>query len=338
MLFAAVPRRERHATKSILDVGVERLGDLLGAVLLGAISWLISPDSTTVVLVFAAGLGLAGFSVSRRLRGGYVQALEKSLLARTISATRATLDHTFGVNPGKAIRNAATTVRERSVVKSAVPDLPVQLMQDLRSSDPEVVRSVLRRQPLDTVLAPSIIPLLAWDSVLPDASAALKGMGSRITGQLVDALVDPEQQFVVRRRLPRVLGELNSQLAADGLIQALSDERFEVRFHAARALTQIKSRNPHVVIRRETITEVVEREVPNGFREPCPELAVDHVFGLLELVYPREAFHAAHRALKSGDDHLRRTSLEYLENVLPTSLWQRMLPLFEEEATLEAAV
>ena len=172
----------------------------------------------------------------------------------------------------------------------------------------------------------------------PDAATALKGMGSRITGQLVDALVDPDQEFAVRRRLPRVLGELDSQLAADGLIQALSDKRFEVRFHSARALTQIKARNPHIMIRRETITEVVEREVPNGFRDPCSQIAVDHVFGLLELVYPREPFHAAHRALKSGDDHLRRTSIEYLENVLPTSLWQRMLPLLEEEATLVPAV
>ena len=65
MLYAAVPRRERQATKSILDVGVERLGDLLGALLLGVIAWAASPESTTIMLVSAAVLGLAGFSISR---------------------------------------------------------------------------------------------------------------------------------------------------------------------------------------------------------------------------------------------------------------------------------
>ena len=338
MLFTAVPRKEREATKSILDVGVERLGDLLGALLLGGISWLITADSTAVVLVFAASLGFAGFSISRRLRNGYVQALEKSLLSRSMTAARHSMEHTFGETANGRRQLPSAMVRGKTDVKSPVPDLPVELIQSLRSSDPESVRTVLRRQSLDTFLAPSVIALLAWDEVAQDAIAALKGMGSRITGQLVDALVDPEQEFAVRRRLPRVLGELDSQLAADGLIQALSDARFEVRFHSARALTQIKGRNPRVMIRRESITDAVEREVPNGFSEPCQELAVDHVFGLLELVYPREAFHAAHRALRSGDDHLRRTSLEYLENVLPTSLWQRMLPLFEERATFAPAV
>jgi hypothetical protein len=37
----------------------------------------------------------------------------------------------------------------------------------------------------------------------------------------------------------------------------------------------------------------------------------------------------AYRALQSSDEHLRRTSLEYLEQILPLGLWQRILPLVD---------
>ena len=60
MLYAAVPRRERQATKAILDVGVERLGDLLGALLLGGHRLGSFTDSTTIMLVGAAVLGVVG--------------------------------------------------------------------------------------------------------------------------------------------------------------------------------------------------------------------------------------------------------------------------------------
>jgi hypothetical protein len=222
----------------------------------------------------------------------------------------------------------------------------VQLTQELRSSNPGIVRNALL-QPLELALAPSVIALLAWDEVSADAIDALKGMGARITGQLVDALLDPDQEFAIRRRIPRVLGEFESQRAADGLVEGLWDARFEVRFHAGRALEQLRNRNPQVVISRETIMKVVDRElrvspevsrnyrvIDSTHQKLEGTLTMDHVFRLLALIHAREPLQIAHRALMSGDLHLRRTSLEYLENVLPSPVWQRILPLFEEGTVL----
>ncbi len=171
-------------------------------------------------------------------------------------------------------------------------------------------------------------------------------MGSRITGQLVDALLDPGQEFAIRRRIPRVLAEFDLQRAVDGLIAALADARFEVRFHSGRALTQLQERNPNLVMDREAIIRTVEREFevgPEVWRhhrildtthdEPEGTLAVEHVFRLLALVYARDPLRIAYSALRSGDDYLRRTALEYLEQILPLALWQRILPLVEEPAT-----
>jgi AAA family ATP:ADP antiporter len=192
---------------------------------------------------------------------------------------------------------------------------------------------------MESDIAPYVIALLAWDAVAPDAVLALRRMGPRITGQLVDALLDPEQEFAVRRRVPRVLGEFGTERAVTGLVEGLSADRFEIRFRSAQALSKIKMRNPGVVINADIITKAVERELEaNSLPEPKGMITMDHVFRLLALIYPCEPLHAAHRGLESQDVRLRRTSLEYLENVLPASVWQRIMPVFEEGVSFATAV
>jgi hypothetical protein len=65
-------------------------------------------------------------------------------------------------------------------------------------------------------------------------------------------------------------------------------------------------------------------------KESGETITMDHVFRLLGLIHSREPLRIAHRALRSADEHLKGTSLEYLENILPDDLWQRLLPLFED--------
>ena len=67
-------------------------------------------------------------------------------------------------------------------------------------------------------------------------------------GALTDALLDPNQHFDVRRRLARVFSVCVSQRAAGGLLLALDDARFDVRFQAARSLNAIVEKNPRVLV------------------------------------------------------------------------------------------
>ena len=57
-------------------------------------------------------------------------------------------------------------------------------------------------------------------------------------------------------------------------------------------------------------------------------VSVEHAIVLLSLVLEREPLSLAYRALRSGDDALRGTALEYFENVLPETLRPLALPLF----------
>jgi hypothetical protein len=207
-----------------------------------------------------------------------------------------------------------------------------------------------RAEGISHALVPHVIPLLAWDKVANQATFALKKVAEENIGQLTDALIDPDQDFAVRRRLARVFAVGVSDRAAAGVMLGLDDLRFDVRYHSARALAAIHEKNPRVRIDRERIFEVVLKEVAVGrpvwesrrLLEVSPnDSALDqfvrdrageslaHVFTLLSLVLEREPLQIAFRSLHTDDDYLRGTALEYLESVLPPQIRQRLWPFLE---------
>jgi hypothetical protein len=148
-----------------------------------------------------------------------------------------------------------------------------------------------------------------------------------------------------------------SQRAADGLVVALDDARFDVRFQVARSLIAIVESNPKVKLHAERVYQVVQAELAvgrpvwesrrllDGFvsESPLDEYVRDragqslaHVFTLLSLVLPRQPLNIAFRSLTSGDRQLQGTALEYLENVLPAGVKQALWPyLMPSGASME---
>src|SRR5205823_4822218 len=144
-------------------------------------------------------------------------------------------------------------------------DAAVQDIKRLRSRDREQVVQVLHKEEgLEPALVPHVIPLLSWDAVANDAIFALRKIAEERVGELIDALIDPNQDFAVRRRLARAFSVCVSQRAADGMVLGLDDLRFEVRFQSGRSLAAIVDKNPLVRIDRDAILAVVTREVTVG--------------------------------------------------------------------------
>jgi hypothetical protein len=125
----------------------------------------------------------------------------------------------------------------------------------------EVLRSEAGLTP---ALVPHAIQLLAWDPVAPDAVFALRKVAAARVGELIDSLIDPEEEFAVRRRLARVFSVCTSQRAADGLLLGLDDLRFEVRYQCGRSLSAMHRKNPALVFDSERIFAVVMRETDVG--------------------------------------------------------------------------
>jgi hypothetical protein len=235
----------------------------------------------------------------------------------------------------------------------APSDPVIQQLADLRSADPARIQQALKRRPLETVLVAQVVRLMAWDAVSERAVRALSGVGPGITGQLADALLNPEEEFAIRRRVPRVLATFESERATAVLFRGLGDKRFEVRFQCGRALTRLQAKGVNVpvspdAVYRAVLNEVhVDRRVWEGRRllermdDSQESLFVDevlkdranrsleHVFTVLSLTLPREPLRIAFRGLHTDDPVLRGTALEYLESVLPDQVRRSLWPFLE---------
>jgi hypothetical protein len=262
------------------------------------------------------------------------------------------------------VRKTAATTDPRGAGSTATPtpspdtaagaDPYLQRIADLRSGDANRVRLVLAdRDAVGPDLAQHIVPLLAWDEVCIDVIKALQGIAAKITGQLLDTMLDTEEEFAIRRRIPRVLCVTDSRRAVEGLLKGLEDRRFEVRYQSGRALRIMRNRTASIVIDREQIVTAVRREAAVSRRvwqsqrlldrvddhDALPfadevlrtrtNRSLEHVFTILSLVLPAEPLRIAYRGLHTDDRALRGTALEYLESVLPPDIRERLWPLIE---------
>jgi hypothetical protein len=302
-------------------------------------------------------ISLSAVIVASRLNRWYIRALETSLIERGGSLDLA-YTHDYSMHTVliamRNVRAAARTARADSGTSKTTQPIDPEFddILGLRSRDRARVLAILSRDSnIGAALVPHVIPLLAWDAVADYALVALRRVAEERIGELTDALLDPNQDDVVRRRLARVFSMAVSQRAADGLLLALDDARFDVRFQAARSLVSIVDSNPKIHLSADRVYDLIVAEVAvgqpvwesrrllDGFvsESPLDEFVRDragqslaHVFTLLSLVLPRQPLQIAFRSLNTGDRQLRGTALEYLDNVLPArvrhGLWPFLVP------------
>jgi len=383
LLFGPVAPRDKRATKAVIDVGVARLGDAAGGGIIQVALLTASRQAWTIILVLGVILSAAALWIARRLQRGYLRTLERSLLAQADhldlhevdEMTTTAMLHTMGGIDLTQFRTALSgeqlgpTPPQIDEQESRGPGLAVAGLgpelaraHELSSRDAGRVRQALSTEPLTPTHVAFVIPLLAWDPVAREAIAALRSVAGRAVGQLVDALVDQDQPFAVRRRIPVVLGSCPSQRAVEGLIQALSDQRFEVRYRAGRVLSRIRTLDASLHIDRDRILSAVDREmqVDRGVWEGrrildqlededwSPVLdevlreradrSLEHVFTMLSLVYPPQPLKVAFQGIHTDDAILRGTALEYLETALPTAMWTKLQPFLEDTRSKKHAV
>ena len=353
LFYTPIPTAEKRAAKSIIDVAVDRLGDAVGGGFARlAIVFIPAAQSSAIVSLAIASSAGAVIAASH-LNRWYLRSLESSLVNQGAGMS---LTDTGDGSTAKVLltmqrrRAGRSTLRRPNAKATPVGtlDQSVQDILTLRSRSRDGAIEVLARvEELPALLIPHVIPLLAVEPIAEYATFALRKVAEQHVGQLTDALLDPNEDYSVRRRLARVLSIGVSQRAADGLLSALDDPRFDVRFQSARSLAAILDKNPRIVLDRERVYEVVLREVAvgrpvwegqrllNGLADESPldEFVRDragqslaHVFTLLSLVLPREPLQIAFRSIHSDDRHLRGTALEYLEGVLPAPIRHGLWP------------
>jgi ATP:ADP antiporter, AAA family len=393
LLYTPVSEAKKRATKAVIDVGCDRLGTVLGS----GLALLVLHSSAQVPSQWLLGavvvLALVTLPVTRRLHVGYVQALEQGLRERAAKLEavadpgEADVKERLGPDSRGALQGQREELIERveelqpgglsALIDERAAELPSDTVADLRARDEEMLetaRDLLSRRPDQvkralTRLTPHApgpacaILLLTHPEHCHDALQALRANAATLTGQLLDALLDPQLDFQLRRRIPRVLRACPTQRAADGLLLGIADERFEVRYECARALLKITDEAPALVISRAQVIEAIRREVESNQllsdyssaafdreddqddeRALVVELvrdragrSLEHLCTILSLVLEREPLRIAFTALHHDDDKYRGTALEYLDTVLPPEIRELIWPYLGEGAPLTTA-
>ena len=352
-LYNAIPAREKNASKTVVDVGAERVGDALGYGAAWALLSLGAAIAGRAQVALAMLLAIGALLLARSIHAEYLKSLRISLR-----------DHVERVNPAEILDSSTTLILTQQfrtpVPGSDVGPRPSSLVAQiaaLGTGEALEIRRVLQGdQPIAPRLVPHVIPLLARDDLAGLVIGVLRQIAPSCTGQMVDHLLDPTVEFDVRRRIPRVLIACPSARAVEGLLAGLDDERFEIRLPCGRSLARMRETYPGLHVDPETIFRRVSREVeverPVWVARQVVDAADDqpdsplldaklrrranrsleHVFNLLTLVLPNEPLRLAFRALHTDDRFLRGTALEYLESILPRSARDGIWPFLEAEA------
>ncbi len=363
LFYTPMPAAEKRSTKSVIDIGADRLGEGLAA---ATITLLLGIDRTNPgasvrpILAVTAVWSCVAVYLAFRLDKAYVTVLEKGLVRQTVvMAPEDAEDHltksvVLRTSSGISVTGGDFKMpsSEGAAPVIASTDATLRRLADLRSSDVTRVRGALQRcgDHLDPLWVPQLIELLGRDDVARPAHEALSKHVDRITGQLVDKLADPSVSFKIRRRIPRILAGTRSRLAWDGLFSQLTDDRFEIRQRCAKSLEKILQTYPAHRPEPPAIFEVVGKElaVCRGMlakrAAPTEEHGPDdgdfqmvdevlrerssqnmtHIATLLGLVLPQQSVRLAFRALHTDDTKLRGVALEYLDSVLPKALREEL--------------
>jgi hypothetical protein len=212
-----------------------------------------------------------------------------------------------------------------------------------------VIAALAKTGAVTRLHVPQIVELLAWDDVLPMARATLERLAPGQIGLFIDTMLDPTTDFVIRRRLPRVIATFPSPRSLEGLLDGLDDQRFEVRYHCSRGIDRILAANPSLSVDRSRTIAVVERELSvapqrwAGYRvldrpdtdEPArvtlpaedTSRFLEYILRLLSTIVAREPLEAAVQAVRSPIPGVRALALEYLDQVLPTAVLERLRQL-----------
>ena len=356
LLYTPISPADKRSGKVLIDVGADRSGDLLGGLIVMA---LLAVPAAAESLLFGAGMLLAAVclvlvlvlhrayvrQLADNLRSGQLRADEIPIVdattAHTVASTQTALDRDRLLAEIARFRGASSgesTVAEAGPTPSSdASPLPVGIdavtekIMALRGGDEAAIRRVLTSYSLSAELLPHAISLLRDERVLKETLRALRRMASSGAGQLVDALLDPMQHPLVRRRLPLVLARSDSPLAVVGLAAGLDSPDWNTRLRCAQALQTIRSAHPGARIDENLLLSHAENQARAIAGAPPAQPAGDprmqFIFYLFGALYDPETLDLCWHAVQSDDRAARGTALEYLENRVPAEIWALLQPI-----------
>lgn len=365
LLWVPVRSSLRRRAKAFVDTTVGNAGDGLGALIV--LLWVTLghlPSRFLSVFVILACLAL--LYLSRAMGAQYFATLR----SRLESSSSSELLNAAGLE--RADRLGATFTRlditrvlaTTGIHLDAPPEKPrapdtsadagaaesMTVFQMIRTGDSTLIGEALDG-PADWTVedVPTLTTFLARDAWLARAVHALASVGAEAVPYLSSVLGDESADFVIRRRIPRVLARIDHPDADSELVDALQAGRFEVRYRVALALRSRRQNSfPVAPGDRETaiweairaelsrekpvweLARLLDAEADDAFVENRiglrGELSLEHTFRMLSLVLEHKTTRAAYHGIVLDDPELKSFALEYLEQALPVDVRDRLWP------------
>jgi hypothetical protein len=361
-LYVPLAAGLRRKTKTFIDSVVDSAAEGAGAAVVFLWVTLLSLPSR-YLSVFIVILSLAFLIMSRRMDRQYLSTIvsrlkEEEEIARDRDddvqmSDRQLLSASFTHMDIRSILQEEDKQEAAGVQGEAVPreqPADVDTLALLRSANAQTVRTALITvKDWDEEHVAALTQLLARDPLKDHVTVTLRRLDEIAVQQLSSCLRDETTDFVIRRRIPRVLATSKTQIADDSLLDALTANRFEVRYRACVALSQRRKKKLPVSSRdwRSLIWRAIESEVKRdrpvwelqrlldevdaadddlvGERiDARGALSLEHTFRMLSMVLDPEPVRAAFLGILYKAEELRNFALEYLEQVLPGDIRSRL--------------
>ncbi|MBK6689033.1 MAG: hypothetical protein IPG45_31490 [Deltaproteobacteria bacterium] len=360
LLYTPIAPGEKRPTKVVIDVGLARVASMIGSgaiLILVAMTW----SSPLVFLGLAIASALLLTLLSLGLHARYVQELAISLQSgaiqletqdivdlttrRTLASTTVAIDRDRLLAEIEALRAQGsggvaaavdTVVRREVDAHHFETDRRLKLIRTFTTGTSAEILAGLEEGPIEPHWVPFLIPLLGGPEpqIVAAVTTTLKKAVAAHAGLLTDFFLDPRTPRITRRRLTQILEGSDDPRVSYALFQSLPEADFELRFLIARALLEIRRKNPSshpptervfTQIRAELSTTPAAWKVRSHFmgepEGPTPgHRGLELVFNLLGLVLDPEVSGLCLGALNGRDERLRGTAVEYLLNVLPADV------------------
>ncbi len=363
VVYVPVPSMVRRKTKTFIDSVIDSAGEGMGAAAVFLVVTLAGFQSR-LLSVFIIVLAAVLIYLNRRMGGQYfatvAQQLQQSGGRAEIRAAVAGLDSRdllSGSFTRLDIRGLLEDETAPADAADRVDEVPRQpgaggelLLGTLRSADMQVVsRALEENADWSAEHVPALARLLARDPLVDRAVVALLRAADVAVPHLTSLLRSDETDFVIRRRIPRILARLDAVEADEALLDALNANRFEVRYRAAIALVRRRRNglptsprwNEALIwnavrgeIGRERAVWEMQKLLDDADGDDLVarrvgvrgELSLEHTFRLLSLVLEPEVVRAAFNGVVLDDERLKSFSLEYLEQALPADVRKKLWP------------
>ena len=221
----------------------------------------------------------------------------------------------------------------------------------------EVAKEAIRAAGLlrKASLAPELLNNLGSVTLRTESAGALVKCGDLVVGLLGKSLADSSVSHEQRREIPLVLANMGTPAAARVLLESVLEGDTGVRFKIISALNKLHRDHPEITLDLQLLETVLAAEIVGHYRtyqimeaitDPTSrdeslfkalqnsiQQELERVFRLLGLLYPQVDLHAVYDGLQSTDKIVHDNALEFLENVLKSSLRVTLVPLLDGRVT-----